>query len=304
MTEPFVRLLVADLDGTLLAPGGILSDRVRDAVATLTGAGVRVVLASGRVPHAMRRICGVLGLSGPQIAMQGSLVADPETEEVLASWPLSRGDVLEHLAFARSVGAQPLLCLQAGFLTESMSPEVEALFAPYDEPLPAIVPDLASRADDAIVKTFLYTPPGTYDAVWGAAHAHFGGRYTITSGDEHSVELLHPEASKGGALRVVAAHFGVPLARTAAIGDGRNDILMLQAAGRSAAMAQARPEVRDAADVVVPGNLEDGAVEAIAWFFPELFPGAGAAAVPSRAGAGLAPAPASVDENEPGGTPA
>lgn len=266
------RLVAVDLDGTLLDPDGQVPPRTRAAIARLRANGARLVLASGRAPVGMRRVCGELGLNDPQITMQGALIASPMTGSVLAAWRLEPGEARAHIAFARRVGAVPLLCLADGFRSEVLTPEVEALFAPFEEPLPLIVRDLDPLAEEQPIKTFLYAPPGTYERIWQAARRAFSGRATVTSGDAHSIELLPPGASKGEALRTLAAHHGIPLAEVAAIGDARNDIAMLLLAGQSAAMAHALPEVRAAADFVVPSNREEGALEALERFYPSLAP--------------------------------
>lgn len=266
------RLLALDLDGTLLGADGQLPPRTRVALRRLRAGGVHVVLASGRAPAGMLRLCQELGLDDPQITMQGALIASPLTGSVLAAWRLEPAEAQAQIAFAREVGAVPLLCFADGFRCEVLTPEVEALFAPFEEPLPLIVPDLELLAEQRPIKTFLYTPPGAHERIWEAANRAFAGRATVTSGDEHSVELLPLGASKGEALRALAASLGIPLAEVAAIGDARNDIAMLRLAGRSAAMAQARPEVREAAELVVASNSEEGALEALELFYPSLAP--------------------------------
>jgi Cof subfamily protein (haloacid dehalogenase superfamily) len=276
------RLLALDLDGTLLGPDGHVPPRTRAAIERLRAGGVHVVLASGRAPAGMRRLCQELGLDDPQITMQGALIVSPLTGSVLAAWRLEPAEARAHIEFARRAGAVPLLCFADGFRGEVLTPEVEALFAPFEEPLPLIVPHLEPLAEERPIKTFLYTPPGTHERIWDAANRAFAGRATVTSGDEHSVELLPPGASKGEALRTLAAHLGIPLAEVAAIGDARNDIPMLRLAGRSAAMAHARPEVREAADLVVPSNSEEGALEALDRFYPSLAPLAVAAGPATR----------------------
>jgi Cof subfamily protein (haloacid dehalogenase superfamily) len=266
------RLLALDVDGTLLGPDGDVPPRTRAAIERLRASGVHVVLASGRMPAGMRRLCRDLGLNDPQITMQGALIASPLTGSVLAAWRLEPAEARAHIAFARQAGAVPLLCFADGYRSEVLTPELEAQFAPYEEPLPLIVLDLDPLVEERPIKTFLYTPRGTHEQIWAAANRAFAGRATVTSGDEHSVELLPLGASKGEALRTLAAHLRIPLAEVAAIGDGRNDITMLRLAGRSAAMAQARPEVREAADLVVPSNSEEGALEAFERFYPTLAP--------------------------------
>ena len=276
------RLLALDLDGTLLSPDGDVPPRTRAAIERLRAGGVHVVLASGRAPAGMRRLCQELGLDDPQITMQGALIASPLTGSVLAAWRLEPAEARAHIAFAHQAGAVPLLCFADGFRSEVLTHELKAWLETYEEPLPLIVPNLDRLVEERPIKTYLYTPRGTHEQVWDAANRAFHGRATVTSGDEDSVELLPPGASKGKALRTLAAHLRIPLAEVAAIGDGRNDIAMLRLAGRSAAMAQARPEVREAADLVVPSNSEEGALEALERFYPSLAPLAAAASPATR----------------------
>lgn len=264
------RLVAFDLDGTLLDRNGQVPPRTRAALDLLRDRGVRCVLASGRNPLGMIRLCTELGLDGPQIAMQGALLISPISGEILTAWRLDGARVREHLAFAREIAANALLCFPDGFKAERLTPEVEALFLPFEEPLPEIVPSLDELADRGPIKTFVATAPGRHEESWQAARTRFAGRSAVTTGDEHSLELLPLGANKGLALRTLAEHLGIPLAQVAAVGDARNDIEMLQVAGRSAAMAQARPEVRAAAGLVVPSNHEEGVLVALDAFFPSL----------------------------------
>ncbi|PTT87465.1 Cof-type HAD-IIB family hydrolase, partial [Pseudomonas sp. HMWF005] len=71
------------------------------------------------------------------------------------------------------------------------------------------------------------------------------------------------EANKGSALATIAAHLGIALEHTAAIGDGGNDPAMFQCAGLSIAMGQAEEAVKRQADVITGPNTEDGVAQAI-----------------------------------------
>jgi hydroxymethylpyrimidine pyrophosphatase-like HAD family hydrolase len=73
-------------------------------------------------------------------------------------------------------------------------------------------------------------------------------------------------ANKGDALKTLAAHLGIPLEQTVAIGDGGNDPAMFQVAGLSIAMGQAEEVVKRQASVVTGSNVDDGAAEAIERF--------------------------------------
>jgi hydroxymethylpyrimidine pyrophosphatase-like HAD family hydrolase len=91
------------------------------------------------------------------------------------------------------------------------------------------------------------------------------GRQIMPMGSYNEAELtvFAPEASKGEGIRWLAQRLDIPLAQTMAMGDGVNDISMLQAAGLGVAMGNAAPEVRLAADAVTADNAEDGAALAI-----------------------------------------
>jgi Cof subfamily protein (haloacid dehalogenase superfamily) len=269
-------MLVCDLDGTLLDPAGQVTTRSRAAITALRRAGIPVVLASGRLPTAMQTVCRVLELDGPQITMNGALIASPLTGETVAEFALAEDEVRSHLNFAREFGLPTLLCYRDHLKAQELTPEIELLFTPYEEPLPEVVPDLDRLAASRPYKTFFHTGGERYEAVAAAARERFDGRFTITSGNKVSVELLSGKASKEAGARVLVERLGLTMGDVAAIGDAPNDIGLLHSAGVSAAMGQADPQVQDAATFVTTSNSEDGVAAAIARFFPglEVSPGA------------------------------
>ena len=268
--RPEPKLLISDLDGTLLDPDHLLRPRTRAMVRALRDAGVEVVLASGRIPPAMESICRELNLDGPQITTHGALVISPITGNVVSRHPMAPEDVRAHLAFAEEVGAPAVLCYEDGFKVERMHPGIAAIFEPYGEPLPEVVPDLDELVGSEPLKVYLWTEASRYGSVLSEARARFEDRNTVTSGDQLGVEFLARDANKETAAAELASSIGLDMSEVAAIGDGPNDMNLLRSVGISAAMAHAAPEVRDAATFVVPGNDEEGAAVAMARMFPSL----------------------------------
>jgi Cof subfamily protein (haloacid dehalogenase superfamily) len=262
-----LQLLVCDLDGTLLEPDRTISQRTRSALDAVRAAGCRVAVATGRVPSGIVSIVQDLELQGPQITMHGALVTSPITGETVYSVTLDPAEVDELLDLAAEIDLPVLLCYPDGFRTTELRPEVVDLFVPFNEPLPEIVEDLASLRDSHPHKIAIWTGTDRYQAALDVARERLGNRYAITSGDNRSIELLPRGVDKGRAADELARWMGLSLEEVGAIGDGTNDIELLAAAHRSVAMRHARPEVREAADLVVPDELPDDAASAIALLF-------------------------------------
>lgn len=256
------RILVLDVDGTLLDSRQRLTDATRRAVAAVRGAGVDVILATGRIPSAIAGLCRELELEGEQVCMHGAVVARPLTGEIIESRPLRREEVRSQLDFARELGVQAIVAGLAGFRATELRPGTEHLFLEFDEPLPDVV-DEARLAEEPALKTYLVTGEDRYQEVLASARLRFGERFTITSPDHRSVELLAAGVSKLEGVRKVAARRGLGPATFAAVGDGPNDVPLLEAAAISAAMGQAPAEVRAVASFVTESNDQDGLARAL-----------------------------------------
>lgn len=273
------RLLACDIDGTLITRGARLSEETRTALLAVRARGTELVLATGRSPWGIRELCEDLGLRGPQITMQGALVVSPVSGAIVIAKTMSVSSVSEQVEFARSLGLDCVVCSASGYRTQRLTPAVASLLPPLmiEQGYLTEVESVAELAVDGALRTVLCTPNGLHQTTRAAVQREFGSRFSITWGGDDAVEILTRGVSKGSALIAFASHLGIDMAEVAAIGDGRNDLEMLSAAGSSAAMAWAPSDVRAAASVVVGTGGGDGAREALALFFPrltDLVPGA------------------------------
>lgn len=267
-----LRLLVGDLDGTLLERDGSISSSTAAAVKALRGAGVRVAIATGRIPRGIGRVVEALTLDGPQVTMHGALVIDITTGEHIYSATFRPAEVDELLGLTAGLDLPTLLCYPDGFRTNVLTQEVMDLFVPFNEPVPELVTDLADLRSSAPHKIAVWTGDERYEAALARATEQVAGRWTITSGDNRSLEFLPNGVNKAHAIEAMVRWLGLDLAQVVAIGDGTNDIEMLSAVGRSVAMRHARPEVRTAATLSIPDHLPDDAATAIGLLFPDLVP--------------------------------
>ena len=279
MTHP--SLLVCDLDGTLLDADGTVSARTEAAIDALRAAGVEIAIATGRVPKGIEALVHRLAIVGPQITMHGGLVIDLDTGERIFSEVLDPLQVDELVAVGMELDLPTLLCYPDGVRTNQLRPEVVDLFGPYDEPLPVVAGDLRELRASRPHKVAIWTGPDGYEPALALVRKRLGERFAITSGDHQSIEILPRGVDKGRATRELARSRGLTMDGVAAIGDGTNDIELLQAAGHSVAMRHARPEVQASAGQVIHADLRDEPASAIGLLYPGIVP----AASPAAAGA-------------------
>lgn len=273
MSESWVpRLVALDIDGTLLswvedtgAPHPVVSAPVVDAVRRAREAGAEIVLASGRSPHGMTAMAESLDLhelAEPAwiVASNGAVVfryppIDIVLEETFDAAPAVRA-VLEARPTAlvaveeRGIGYRVSREFPAGELTgEMILTDVDELVA---EPVSrVIIRDPEATAEDFIAMAReLGLHPTDYVVGWTAW-----------------LDLAPRGVSKASGLEYVAAQLGLTAADVLAIGDGRNDIEMLEWAGRGVAMGQAVQQVHDAADAVTGTVAEDGAATELGRYF-------------------------------------
>ena len=268
------RLVALDIDGTLLKwVEGVgttyeqISSPVYDAVHRVLDAGAAVVLASGRSPHGMTRTIDQLGLHGNGddpvwvVASNGAVVfryppLEVVHEETFDAAPAVAA-VLQHHPSAlvaveeRGIGYRVNRPFPAGELTGDLT------IAPVDDLVAGPVSRVIIRDPDATAEDFV------------ALAERLGLQGTdYVVGWTAWLDLAPVGVNKASGLRLVADEHGLGAADVLAIGDGRNDIEMLQWAGRGVAMGQSIEVVREAADAVTGTVHEEGAAAELARWFP------------------------------------
>ncbi len=255
------RLVVADIDGTLVTSRRRITSRVRRAVREAQRRGVRVCLATGRTWHSARRYFQALGADPPAILYNGGLIYDFVRDWVIYRRPMS---LRQAQRVIRALDAFPDLAahyyVDGGIYVRWHTPLVLAT-ARQDHILPQAVGDFRRLRGEPM--KFRILGPRHRLVALARRVRRAGGPGTLVFSGPNSLEVLPPGTSKGAALRRVARLLGVPLRQVLAVGDELNDLSMLQVAGCGVAMGSAPRELRRVADYVAPSSDEDGLAEVI-----------------------------------------
>lgn len=257
---PDIRLIAADLDGTLLDAAKELDDDFWPMVHELTRRGILFVPASGRQYQS-------LALTFADIADEAAFIAENGTYVVLRGREVfSDGipaDAAREIIRAdrRIPGSLPVLCGKRSAYIEDTRPDFFEEVQPYYASL-EVVPDLTVVADDDFLKIALYdfvsAEDNTYPAIAGVAQG-----LKVTVSGAHWVDVTSATASKGEALAHLQQVLGITPDQTMAFGDYLNDCEMMAAATWSFAVANAHPRLLACASRVCPPNTENGVVRTV-----------------------------------------
>jgi hypothetical protein len=270
------KLLVVDIDGTLLGRDWSISAEDREAVAAARRSGMAVSLSTGRAAEACRSIIGQLSLDGYHIFFDGALVSSFE-EEVYAE-PLDRGVVREAIEFAHWHNIALELYSVSHYFVERENWATE-IHRQYFELEPTVVDFAELWRGERIIKGGLITRSAEEAAKARSFRLHFDrslhfsvARSPAFPGIEF-FNVVAPEVSKGKALAALASHLGISLSEVMAVGDGTNDIALLSLAGLAVAMGNAPDEVKAIADYTTLDVEHSGLAAAIEKFLLGRAPG-------------------------------
>ncbi len=248
--------VVCDVDGTLIGPQDEASSEVVAAVGRARAAGLRVGFATGRMRVATESLRRQLGAPGPHVLHNGAEVRDGT--RTIAAWSLTAPQVDDLLELVRSLEARAYLEVytDTGFLVSSWDERARPHWRILGQEPDGVLASAVELDGQVLPKaTFaLFEPEVQAELIEGVT------RLGLLAGPAGSpltpglpyLNATHPDADKGRSLARAAAHIGVPMAATAAVGDADNDLSMLAVAGTAIAMGQAPAHVRAAAHLVVP----------------------------------------------------
>lgn len=261
------RLLVIDVDGTLLTTDYRITMETRAAVQQVTSLGVQVLLASARSPGALRLIMEELGITGLAISYTGALTCRlyPDSHiptEVVAEQRMNLSSAHLVLRSALELG------ISVGWYIgdDWYIPRWDAALHLEGEltgVMPTVVPDLAhfteaphkllGIAGDPVLLPKLSLLAGTLpqDCTGQFSYVNY-------------LEITHQGVDKASALLALGQQLGIAPTEMVAIGDAENDMTMLRLVGLGIAMGNASLEVQAVADWVTDTNNQDGVATAIA----------------------------------------
>lgn len=260
-----VRLVIADVDGTLVTHEKVLTERAINAVARLRDAKILFAITSGRPPRGMSMINDALHLTTPISGFNGGVVVNPDYS-ILSGHLLSADVAKEVIQKIREHGLDAWLYTDTDwYVVDANAPHVAREQWTVKFP-PIVTSDFDAHLEHAVKIV------GVSDDLKAVAQCEkdlqaWGGKHISAERSQpYYLDVTHPHATKGFVVMMLSGMLKIPAAHIATIGDMPNDVLMFEKSGMSIAMGNASEEVRKAATYVTTSCDDEGFANAMDWF--------------------------------------
>ncbi len=261
MTSP-IRLLLSDVDGTLVTSDKVLTERSLDAVERLRAAGILFAITSSRPPGGLRMYVEPLRLTTPVAAFNGAFITTPDmvvTDELNID-----DEVIQPLVKMVESHGHSVWIYQGEkwFVRDLEGAHVqrEAEVVQFQPEVVATFDDVCSNVSKMVIVDDDAT---TLAAAAAAIRQEYGTLVSATSSQSYCIDITNPRATKGSVVTYLSGMYDIPTEAIVTIGDAYNDVLMFERSGLSVAMGNAVDDVKSSATYVTTSNNDEGFANAV-----------------------------------------
>ncbi len=262
-----IRMVVTDLDGTLLKADGSLTAETGARLAAMSRRGVLVVIATGRSWRTALRVQRDLGVRGPFIAHNGAYVYDTRGRNQWYSNRVPVGEARRMLAWAttRKIMLRCYLGVGEPVLFNLFTAEHRQHFQRRED---RVVDHLARTLEKRPLELFLFGTDEVDQFLERFGPKGYGYETLVFPHPDRGIREVNvcaPGVDKLDGVRAACQRLGIQSDEVLAIGDGLNDVSLLRWAGMAAAMGTGLDSAKRVADYVTQPDMADPVLDAIRW---------------------------------------
>ncbi len=261
--RPQIKLLLADVDGTLVTQDKVVTEQASEAAKALRVAGIGFAITSGRPPRGMAMLIEPLQIDTMIAGFNGGVYCDDDLK-VLETRTLPEDVAREALQILLDGKLDPWLYTgEDWFIRDKDAPHVarEAWTVKFDAKVVSSYTDEHLRS--AVKLVGVSDDHALVEQVEKTAQQKLGARASAARSQPYYLDITHPEANKGAVVERLSQMLSVPAENIATVGDGANDVLMFRKSGFSIAMGNASDAVKEQASVVTELNEQEGFAHAV-----------------------------------------
>jgi Cof subfamily protein (haloacid dehalogenase superfamily) len=260
-----IRLVIADVDGTLVTQEKVLTARSIEAVKRLRNAGIAFTITSGRPPLGMKMLIDPLGLTEPIAAFNGGVFVYPDLSVMERNF-VPGHTTIKVIETIRHHGLDCWIYTDSDWLVRNSSaPHVAREQWTVRFP-PRVVTDFSLHLGRVVKITGVSDDYAAVARCEVDVQRDCGNHVSATRSQPYYLDVTNPDANKAHVVAVLSKALSIPPEQIATIGDMPNDVLMFKDSGLSIAMKNASREVQAQARFVTSSNEEEGFANAMEYF--------------------------------------
>ncbi|WP_281226480.1 Cof-type HAD-IIB family hydrolase [Flavobacterium aquiphilum] len=267
MKEVEYKMIVLDMDDTLLTDDHTISDENKEMIFKAQEKGVKVVLASGRPTSAMTEYAKELKMdfyNSFMLSYNGAVITDLKEDKVLFEQTLSKEQIHELYDYSQKNNTHIIT-----YVNEEIVSETDSEFIDIEKNITGMAHNKVTNFKEAVqtnaVKCILLEEPSYLKKVESdlkAAMPHL----SVSMSKPFFLEVAQQGIDKAYSLKKLAKKLDIDQSEIIAVGNAGNDLTMIEYAGLGVWVDNVTPELRDKADLIVASNNDHGVAEVIRRF--------------------------------------
>jgi len=262
--------MAVDIDGTLLNSLGELTEETRKAIKSGIEGGLIFTISTGRPLQGAEYLNEVLNLDLPYITYNGAMVIMGKSKEILYEQNLSSEDANRIIDLGEKYGTTIIIWADNKLFVTELNERVQK-YKKISKVEPIVTGDLHKLIKAGVTKILWYDEIVKIESFQSEIGKYLNDSVNFYTSRPMFLEFVDKKASKAIAMEKLGEHFGIKRSEMIAVGDGYNDLSMIEYAGLGVAMANAKDAIKEKADFITLSNDEDGVAHVINMFILNQF---------------------------------
>lgn len=256
------KLMAVDIDGTLLNNSSELTENTKNAIRQGVEKGLIFTIASGRPIQGIEGLNKTLDLDVPFITYNGAMVVLGKSRKVLYEQKLSQKDARDIIELGEKYQVTITVWKNNRLYVAKLNERVNE-YKMISGVEPIVTDNMEKLIEDGVTKVLWYDEVEKIEQCQQEIGTHLSGNVNFHASRPYFLEFVDKKASKAIAMEKLGEYYGIKKQEMIAVGDGYNDISMIEYAGLGVAMANAPEGVKEKADYITLSNEEDGVAHVI-----------------------------------------
>ena len=256
------RFMAVDIDGTLLDSNSRLTEANRAAIRLAAEKGLIFSLSTGRPVQGVESIINTLQLDSPVITYNGAMVITGRSREILYEQKLSAADAKNIIELGNERGCMVAVWAENRLYVNELNDKA-LQYSTIAGIKPQRIESVESLVENGVTKVLWNDEPAIVEKYQDEIGSYLSGNVNYHTSRPMFLEFVDIKASKALAMEKIGERYGIKREEMVAVGDGFNDLSMIEYAGLGVAMGNAKDAIKQRAGYVTLSNDEDGIAHVI-----------------------------------------